>query len=188
MEVSVELKGVKELYARLDELDAIGQKKLLGRVVRRVAKPTADAAKSNLLAFRKSGALAAAVNVYATRPRGQEVVSVQVAAQKKHRVALFAHNAFYGRRLKGIFYGHLLEWGHRIGTRKTGYLKKLTRPSGAGGTSTGKVAPRRWLSPAVSAHKARMVSSFAAEMRRALDAVARRRGQKSANSEGLVPP
>lgn len=186
MEATVEVKGLKELTARLDELSAIGQKKLISRVVRRVAKPTAVAAKENLLAFRKSGALAAAVGVYARRTRGQEVVAVQVGAQKKHRTALFVHNAFYGRRLKGIFYGHLLEWGHRIGTRKTGYLQKRGR--GAGGTSTGQVAPRRWLSPAVSSTQGRMVQAFVDELKAGLDAIARRKGQKTTDTERIIRP
>lgn len=188
MEVEVKMTGMKELNARLDELGALGEKKLLSRVVRRVTKPTSVAAKANLLRFRKSGALGAAVGVYARRVRGQEVVAFQVGAKKKHKTALFVHNAFYGRRRKGVFYGHLLEWGHRIGTRKTGWLKKRSRPSGAGGVSGGTVAPREWLSPALHSTQSRMVSAFVEELKRGLDAIARRRGRASADTENLVPP
>lgn len=188
MEVEVKMTGMRELYARLDELDALGQKKLIARIVRRVAKPTAVAAKANLFAYRRSGALAAAVGVYARRTTGQEVVAVQVAARKKDRTALFVHNAFYERRRKGIFYGHLLEFGHRIGTRATGWLKKRGSRGSAGGASGGVVGPRKWLQPAVSSTQAAMVRAFQDEMRRGLDAVARRKGQKTANTESLVPP
>ncbi len=193
MEVEVKMTGMKELYARLDELDALGRKKLIARIVRRVAKPTSVAAKANLLAYRKSGALASAVGVYARRPRGQEVVAVQVAARKKDRTALFVHNAFYGRRRKGIFYGHLLEFGHRIGTSVTGWLKKrsggkVQQARGAGGASAGIVRGRHWLLPAINSTQSRMVSAFVEELKRGLDAIARRRGQATADTENLVPP
>lgn len=169
MEVSVELKGMKELNARLDELGALAQKKLLSRVLRRVAKPIPPIARAIMGRFRKSGALASAVGVYARRTRGQEVAALQVGALKTQRTALFVHNAYYGRRYKGIFYGHLLEFGHRAG-------------------KAGRVAARPWLSLTMRSQGPRLAPAFVSEMRRALDAVARRRGQKSADTEGLVPP
>jgi len=188
MEIEVRLLGMKELNARLEELDALGQKKLLSRVMRRVAKPTALAAKSNLTRFRRSGSLGSAIGVYAARARSKEVVRFQVGAQKKNRTALFVHNAFYHRRLKGIFYGHLLEFGHRIGTAETGWLRKGRRRKGAGGSSVGRVGAKRWLTPAVDSTKHRMTAAIRDEMQRGLDAIARRRDQKKANTESLVPP
>ena len=188
MEVSVELKGMKELNARLDELSALGQKKLLSRVVRRVAKPIMVEAKWRLHHYRKSGALAAAVGVYARRTRGKEVVAVQIGAQKKHKTALFVHNAYYGRKRKGIFYGHLLEFGHRIATRQRSWRHDPTGRGGGRASSGGSVPVRPWLSPAVQSGKSRMASAFVEELKRGLDAIAKRRGQKSANTDGLIPP
>ena len=186
MEVEVKLTGLAECMARLEELGALGQQKLVLRVLRKSAKPTAVAAAGNARRFNRSGALAKAVRVAKIKTlKGQEVARVAVAPAVKDRTAIYVHNAAYGRKRKGIFYGHLVEWGHRIGTRSTGWLAKRGRQSNRS-QGAGKVPGRPWFTPAVRQTERQVVDTFLAEMRKAQKKIEARKGRKDTNSEGLV--
>ncbi len=191
MDIELSVKGLPEAFARLDEMAALGQQKLLMRILRKASKPVAEAASTNARKFGRSNALAVSVRGVQIKrpPRGAsraEVARVSVAPVYKDSTANYAHNAFYGRKRKGVFYGHLLEFGHRVGTRRTGYLQKLNRPNSQRSGGSGQVAARPWFRPAVSANTAQASSIFLEEVRRAGDRLARRKGQKAANPEGLV--
>ena len=186
MDVEVKLTGLAECMARLDELGALGQQKLVLRVLRKAAKPTAQAAAANARRFNGSGALSKAVKVASIkRTKGQEVARVAVAPTAKDKTAVYVHNAFYGRKKKGIFYGHLVEWGHRIGTRATGWLAKRGRASNRS-QGAGKVPGRPWFTPAARQTERQVVDTFLAEMRKAQTKLEARKGRKDSNSEGLV--
>lgn len=186
MEVEVKLTGLAECMARLEELGALGQQKLVLRVLRKSAKSTAVAAAGNARRFNRSGALAKAVRVAKVKTlKGDEVARVAVAPAVKDKVALYVHNAAYGRKRKGIFYGHLVEWGHRIGTRSTGWLAKRGRQSNRS-RGVGKVDGRPWFTPAVRQNERQVVDTFLAEMQKGRKKLEARKGRKDTNSEGLV--
>jgi len=168
MEVSVEVKGLAELDARLQELGALAGQKLVRRVLRKVARPMYRKAVEGAQSVQKSGALAVSVSIYNRRPKGNEVARVAVGSRARQKVAVHVHNAFYGRQRKGVFYGWMLEKGHRAG--KTGSL----------------VAGRPWFEPAVRATEGRAVSDFVGELAKAVQRMERRTG-KSVNPDALVP-
>lgn len=186
LEVEVKLEGLQEAFARLEELGALGQQKQVLTILRRSARPTLRAAQSSARGLNGSGALSKAMKVAKVRSlKGDEVARVVVSPTVKDKTAIFVHNSFYNRKRKGIFYGHLVEWGHRIGTRATGWLQKQGR-GGKGGTAAGRVPARPWFTPAVRGTENQVVQIFLAEMRKAATRVERRKGQRMARTEGLV--
>lgn len=186
LNVEVKLEGLQEAFARLEELGALGQQKQVLTVLRRSARPTLRAATSAARGLNGSGALAKAMKVAKVKTlKGQEVARIVVAPTAKDRTAVFVHNAFYNRKRRGIFYGHLVEWGHRIGTRATGWLQKQGR-GGKGGTAAGRVPGRPWFTPAVMATRNDVTTIFLAEMKKAATRLQRRKNQRTANPEGLL--
>ena len=186
LEVEVKLQGLEAAFARLEELGALGQQKQVLTVLRRSARPTLRAAQSAARGLNGSGALSKAMKVAKVKTlKGDEVARVVVAPTAKDRTAVFVHNAFYGRKRKGIFYGHLVEWGHRIGTRATGWLQKAGR-GGKGGKAAGRVAGRPWFTPAARGTENQVAQVFLAEMKKAAARVEARKNQKLAKTEGLV--
>lgn len=185
MDVTVTIKGLAELEARLTELDALAGQKLVRRVLRKVAKPMFQRAVAGAQSVGKSMALAASVQIYNKKPKGREVAKVAVGSVAKNRTATFVHNAYYNRKRKGVFYGWMLERGHRVGTRSTGWLQKLTRRNGRGGTAAGQVRGRPWFEPAVRASEGEAISAFVAEMAKAVKRLEKRTG-KTPNPDVLV--
>lgn len=170
MDVTVEVKGLAALEARLQELDALAGSRLLTRVLRKVAQPMAQAARSNAASFSRrgsSGALARSVAVVTARPKGAEVARVSVTSKAKDRVALYLHNAFYGRRRRGIFYGWMVEKGHKAGS--------------------GYVAGNPWFWPAVQSTESAARDQFIGELSRAGDRIERRKS-RTASPDTLVTP
>jgi hypothetical protein len=168
MEVSVEVKGLAELDARLQELGALAGQKLVRRVLRKIAKPMYQRAVAGAQSVQKSGALAVSVSLYNRRPKGNEVARVAVGSRARQKVSVHVHNAFYGRQRKGVFYGWMLEKGHRAGK------------------TSGRVAGRPWFEPAVRASEGQAVSDFVGELAKAVRRMERRTG-KSVNPDALVP-
>jgi len=187
MEVEVKVQGMAELEARLLELDALGGEKLIRRVLRKIAKPMYESARSNAASVGRSGALYKSVAIFNRKPKGSQVARVAVGSRAGNKIALRMHNDAYRRRRKGVFYGWMVDQGHRIGTRKTGWLKKLARSSGAGGKSGGRVAPRPWWTPAVAAHDTRARAAFVDELRKAVERLEKRKS-KTASPDSLVSP
>jgi Bacteriophage HK97-gp10, putative tail-component len=162
MDVEVKLVGLQELEARLQELDALAGQKLLRRVLRKIAKPLADRAKAAAMGVSKSRALYHSIGTYTKREKGKQVAVIAVGSRAKQRTALAAHNVFYDRHRKGIFYGWMLDQGH------------------------GNTAARPWWTPAVGASEGTAVQAFTSELTKALDRIARRKA-KTASPDTVVP-
>lgn len=188
MDVEVKVMGLDEAQARMLELGALAGEKLLTRVLRKIAKPMKLAAQQNAanISSSDSNSLASSITVAKRRAKGKQVARVVVTSKAKTPGAIVVHNQFYKRQRKGIWYGWLVEEGHRIGTRTTGYLRKNANGRGAGGNSAGRVEGRRWWAPAVSANEGRAASDFVRELQAAL-ARAEKRKAKTANTDALVP-
>lgn len=167
----IEVAGLKELEARLLELDAVAGKRLLTRATRRSLLPLRRQAVANARSGSRSGALAEAIKVVTVTPKSGETVAVQVGPKKKDRRGLAVHNVFYGRRRKGIFYGHLVEFGFT-----------------ARGRAARKVPGRPFLQPAWDATRAAIPAEFRRILGQAIDRIARRAAQRSPTTEGLVDP
>lgn len=168
MDVTVEVKGLAELDARLQELGALAGAKLVRRVLRKVAKPMYQRAVAGAQSVQKSGALAVSVSLYNKRPTGNQIARVAVGSRARQKVAVHVHNAYYNRQRKGVFYGWMLEKGHRVGR------------------NGGRVAGRPWFEPAVRASENQAVSDFVGELAKAVKRMERRTG-RSVSPDALVP-
>lgn len=186
MEVTVNIKGLAEADARLQEIGALAGQKLVRRVLRKIPKPMMLSARANAQGIAKSGALAASVAIYNKRPKGAEVAKVAVGSVAKNRTAVYVHNAAYQRQRKGIFYGWMVERGHRVATKSTGWLRKQNRSTGGYAGTTSRTTPRPWFEPAVRSNEARAVSAFVSELDKALRRIEKRQG-KVPNPETVVP-
>lgn len=182
----IRLDGLKEIEARMVELDAMAGARLLTRATRRSLIPLEKRATANAASIAKSGALAESVRIVTVRPRGTEVAAVQVGPRKKDRRGVALHNLYYGRKRKGIFYGHLIEFGHRVGNRQTGWLRKLNRRTGAGGSAAGSVGPRPWFGPAWSATRAGVLPEFRRILAEGMRRIERRAKRRNAESERTI--
>lgn len=185
MEVEVKVQGLAELEARLLELDALAGERLIKRVFRVALTPMFKSAQDNARSVGRSGALFKSVAIYNKRVTGKQVARTVVGSRAKNSVAVRMHNDAYRRKRKGIFYGWMLDQGHRVGTRKTGWLRKLNRSSGAGGAGVGFVRGHRWWTPAVTSNEQRARSSVVGELRKAVARLEKRSG-KTPNPDSLV--
>lgn len=188
----IQVAGLRELEARLLELDAMAGKKLLTRATRRSLLPLRRQVVANARTLARSGALAESVKIVTVTPRGNNAAEVQVGPKKKDRRGVALHNVYYRRKRRGIFYGHLLEFGHRVGTRSTGWLVKLSRRrrgySAPRTSGSGTVNARPWFGPAWDATRNGIVPEFKRILAQGLDRIARRAAQRAPATEGLVDP
>lgn len=184
----IKVEGLQELDARMAEVGALAGKKLLTRAVRRSLFRLEKTTTANANAISRSGALAQSVRIVTVKPKQNETVAVQVGPKKRDRRALALRNIYYRRKDKGIFYGHLVEYGHRIASRATGWLRKRGRATGAGGTSGGMVKPRPWFRPAWDATRAGITPEFSRVLRQGLERIERRAKTRSVEAERLVDP
>lgn len=124
----VNLKGLRNVEERLTTLGSVGGERVMRSVLYAATKPILAAAKANAQALvgsadpkrpSGSGALAKSIRRVYLRPRGLTTggqrFTVSVAPKAKDRVAVALANLVYKRRrpIKGIFWGHLVEWGHK---------------------------------------------------------------------------
>lgn len=170
MDVTVKLQGLPELEARLQELDALAGQKLLRRVLRRIAKPMADRARANASTLSldgSSGALARSVGIATRKEKSGQVARIVVTSRGRDKAALHLHNAFYRRRVKGIFYGWMVDQGHN--------------------TKAGRVGARPWWTPAVTASEGKAINDFVGELTKAIVRLERRKS-KTASPDAVVPP
>lgn len=165
------VEGLKEIEARLIELDALAGKRLLTRAARRSLIRLEQAATSNAESFARSGALAESVKIVNVKPRGTYVVEVQVGPKKKDKRAIALQNLYYNRKRKGIFYGHLVEYDR-----------------GVRGSSGRRVPGRPWFTPAWNATKTYILPEFQRILAQGLRRLERRAQKKAAEAEGLVDP
>lgn len=190
--INMEVTGLKELEARLLELDTLAAKRLLTRATRRSLIKLERRATANAESLSRSGALAESIRIVTVKPKGSETVAVQVGPKKRDRRGVALHNLYYKRKRKGIFYGHLIEFGHRVGTRSTGWLVSLSRrrrASSAPRTSgSGTVNARPWFMPAWNATRTEIVPELKRILAQGLSRIEKRQRQRAAQTEGLVDP
>jgi hypothetical protein len=167
----IKVEGLRELEARLLELDAVAGKKLMLRATRRSLLQFRKQAVANARSGSRSGALAEAIKIVTVTPRANQTVAVQVGPKKKDRRGLALHNLYYQRRRKGIFYGHLVEFGFT-----------------AKGRAARKVGARPFLGPAWDATRNSIPAEFRRILGQALDRIAGRARQRSTATERLVDP
>lgn len=172
MTISVSIQGLKEIDANLVKLGKVAGAKIMRGSLYAASKPILDQAKANTAAWPKgSGALNLALGrryTVAASDVGGSKFSISVGPKVKHRTALALYNLYYKRHVKGIFYAHLLERGHRKGSSRTGYLKKIGRLHGSGGSSIGDVPARPFLLPALKARQAEAIQILATKLRAAI--------------------
>ena len=201
MDVTVTIKGLAELEARLSEIDALVSQRLMQRVLRKIAKPMAERARQNAWSVARSGALAMSVGIRNRKTgakggkyaRTNVVAAVSVGSIAKSPMAVARYNQIYNKqgmyRRKGIFHGWMLDRGHRIGTKSTGYLLKgsgsrattargldiYAMRAAAGklksrnrGTGVGTVTARPWWTPAINAEEPRATLTFFREIQAAI--------------------
>lgn len=135
---SVQFRGFKEVDQALADLGAVTGERIMRSSLMQAVVPIESRAKQGLSMIGGSGALSKATRrVYmksgsnalgGIKSSGTRFV-VAVAPKVKDSTAIALANLKYKRKraIRGIFWGHLIEWGHRIGNRATG---RLTRSKG----------------------------------------------------------
>jgi hypothetical protein len=132
---SVEFRGFKEIDQALADLGPIAGERIMRASLMEAVKPIEERVHQGLSFVGGSGALSKATRrVYlrgGSKASGGIKASatrfvVAVAPKVKDPVAIALANLKYRRKkpIRGIFWGHLLEWGHRVGNRSSGRLNR----------------------------------------------------------------
>jgi HK97 gp10 family phage protein len=161
--MQIKVSGLKEVEAQLRKLGSKDGTRVLRAAMLRATKPIEDQAKSNAAAISEgSGALSLAIGrrfligrqkTFGPLPDMGGRFTVSIGPIKKSRTAIALYNLFYGRKRKGIFHGHFSEFGTKR-SRKQPFLK-----------------------PALDAKGPQAVSILAAEIRKGIDSLLRRRAK-----------
>lgn len=191
--MQLDVRGLKDVDEALVRLGTVAGAKVMRQAMFAASKPILDLAKANIQRWPGgSGALhlsmgrkfrigkgSASVRISAASNQGN-LFAIQIGPRPKVPAAVALHNLVYRRKRKGVFYGHLLEFGHRVGHRGTGYLRKLTasgagrrrfngRAPGGGGASAGSVPPQRFLRPALDAGGIRASFMLASQLKKRIE-------------------
>ena len=173
MSDAVQLKGFQQLEENLLRLGTVAGSKVMRQALFAATKPILDQAKANIRRWpRGSGALELALTRTYTTARGGGSGSrfvMSIAPRIRKSVAVSLHNIYYHRGRRGIFYGHLLEFGHRIGHKKTGRLGRLGVVSSKLHSGSGTVRPQRFLRPALDTAGLRASFAFENQVRRRVE-------------------
>lgn len=117
--MSIMVTGLAELDANLVKLGQVAGAKAMRGALFVASRPILDQAKANIAAWPKgSGALSLAMG-RRYKTSGLDVsgsrFAVTIGPKAKARTAIALYNLSYKRKrpVKGIFYGHLLEFGHK---------------------------------------------------------------------------
>jgi hypothetical protein len=116
------VKGLKEVDDALVKLGAVAGERVIRSTLFTASKPILDQTVSNISVIQRgSGALAKATRRVYLRGRGGTSLFgssgsrfvVSIAPKAKDRVAVALANLFYKRKrpIRGVFWGHLVEWG-----------------------------------------------------------------------------
>lgn len=183
--MEIKVTGLKEIDAQLKALGSKTGTKILRASMLAATKQIVAQAKSNVAAITDgSGALHQAIgarffignragNGESNLPDMGGRFVVKIFPFSRNRTAVALHNLVYGRKRKGIFYGHLVEFGHVI-KRRTGevtltkgrrgrvYKKHATR-------LLGSVPPHPFLVPALRSKGSAAVQDLADELRKRID-------------------
>ena len=142
---TVEIKGLRELReALLRTIPHEMQGKVLQKALGPAARLVVNAARANTSKFKEpTGRLRKAI--YASRDKDSKpTFESRVVAVRKGRKRSDQRGAYYWR---------FVEFGHRVGTRATGALRKIDRSSGGFSGKTTTVPPQPFLRPAFDANK-----------------------------------
>lgn len=147
MEIELKFAGIENILANLKRLEAVAREKALRRAMTRAFRPVLVAAQAN--APRRSGALRLALAIVpkkgAALSAGKLAAGVVVTPRARNSRAVALYNLDYGRvgrsRIRGIFYGHMVEFGTRRG-----------------------IQPRRFLYRALQANAQRVIDQFGVEI------------------------
>jgi HK97 gp10 family phage protein len=159
--MQIKVSGLKEVEAQLIKLGSVEGTKVLRAAMLRATKPIETQAKANAGAIQKgSGALQRSIGrrfvignnlrAFFLPPLGGKF-TVLIAPIKSNRVAIALYNLFYGRKRKGLFHGHLVEFG----------------------TQRSRAQP--FLLPALHARASEAVQSLASEIERGIAALLSRK-------------
>lgn len=191
--MEIKVTGLKEVEAQLVNLGSKNGTRIVRRALLIAADPIIEQAKHNVA--KHSGALQLSIGRrFAVGSKNQSAsilpemgsrFSVVVAPFKGNRVATALHNLVYGRKRKGIFYGHLIEFGHRDATSATGRLRRSVRAiarAAARGDftrlSAGAVPAQPFLAPALRDRARDAVNIFRAEVRDGINKELKRLSKK----------
>ena len=160
--MEIKVHGLKEIEAQLIALGSKEGTKIVRASMLKASEPILNRARSNVAAIPGgSGALHQSLGMRffanarpvseAGLPTLGGKMSVQIAPLRKDRKAIALYNLVYKprRQRKGIFYGHLVEFGHRIVR---------------GGQQRGSVPARPFLKPALDSGGTVAVAIFAREL------------------------
>lgn len=117
-----DLKGLKEVDERLASLGQLAGEKVMHSTMFVAMKPVMEAARTNATAIQRSGALAksirrvflkSAAGAFQALTRTASRFIVSVAQKIRDQTAIALANLVYRPRRprRGIFWGHLVEWG-----------------------------------------------------------------------------
>jgi hypothetical protein len=183
--MEIKVKGLKEIEAQLVALGSKTGTKILRASMLAAARPILSRAQSNAAAIPNgSGSLHKALGMrFFIGNRGGRgelglpelggQFSVKIAPLAKEKTAIALHNLYYKRNRKGIYHGHLIEFGHKI-KRRTGetetfrgrrgrkYTRHITR-------ELGSVPARPFLRPALDTGGTVAVAILAKELRERID-------------------
>jgi hypothetical protein len=185
--ISVSFSGFKEIDENLVRLGQVAGEKVMRSSLFAAMKPIQDRAVSGLRAIPNgSGALAKATRRVYLRP-GTKLPDgsassatrfvVAVAPKTKDSVAVALANLHYKRRkpIRGVIWGHLLEWGHRVANRSTGRLAR----SRATHSGAGRVRGLRIFTKAFEGGSLEAASIFRREIGKRVAAALRRAQRKA---------
>lgn len=168
--MDIKVSGLKEIENQLQELGSKTGTRILRASMLAANRPILEQAKANVASIKDgSGSLHQAMG--ARFFAGQKQVndlgvpemggrfSVQTAPIRKNRTAIALHNLIYKRNRKGIFHGHLLEFGHK--------------------TVNGKqVSARPFLKPALDSKGPGAVAGLASELKRRIELQLRKNARR----------
>lgn len=192
--MDIKVTGLKELQKRMIEIGSVSGTKAMRSAMFSATKPLLEAAKANTAKFTRSGAMRESISrTFAIKVAGGFIFgsdqagsrfSILVGPKTKHRTAIALYNLVYKpkRPRRGIFYGHLLEFGHRIGSRKTGILSRARTAAGTGradrrgrSQGLGRVNSRPFLLPALRATSQQCVELLAQKLKKNIEKAAAKR-------------
>lgn len=180
MTATVTIKGLAELRRALQQTIPLEmQGKALQKALAAGARITVAAARENAKRGGKAfpdvrtGTLVRAI--YAKRSKWGNTQTFENRVIGVRRGAKYGKNRVKaGKSNMDAFYWKFVEFGHRVGTRKSGYLKKRTRPDGAGGKSSGDVPAQPFMRPAFEATKNQAAVAIRDALKRQIEEAAKR--------------
>lgn len=160
----MKLTGLKELEKKLLSLTKKDGQRAIRNACMQAAKPIEAKAREFAQRSSKSGALALAIGRrFSVETKGSDVgkrFKVEVGAIVRNKTAVSLHNLAYGRKVRGIVYGHLIERGY-------------TKPSGK------PVQARPFLLPALRAARTEAVKQFSAALARSIKRITARNARRA---------